>query len=46
MTSSTLTATLMRTGGLLLFAAVVAGTRGQQPIIRLADPLDRGWNVL
>lgn len=90
-TSSTLTATLVRTGGLLLFAGVVAATfclaarctggvdaqrrrelpglmahslipivlgyvfahyltylveRGQQTIIRLADPLDRGWNVL
>jgi hypothetical protein len=90
-TSSTLTATLVRTTGLLLFAGVVATTfclaarctggvdaqrrrelpglmahslipivigyvfahyltylveRGQQTIIRLADPLDRGWNVL
>ncbi|GAB3222096.1 hypothetical protein [Mycolicibacterium hippocampi] len=90
-TSSALTATLLRTGGLLLFAGVVAATfclaarctggvdaqrrrelpglmahslipivlgyvfahyltylveRGQQTIIRLADPLDRGWNVL
>ncbi|MGB3354825.1 MAG: hypothetical protein WBB00_18900 [Mycobacterium sp.] len=89
-TSSTLTATLLRTGGLLLFAGVVAGTfsfaarctggvdaqrrrelpglmahslipivlgyvfahyltylveRGQEAIIRLADPLDRGWNL-
>ncbi len=88
--SSTLTATLVRTGGLLLFAGVVAGTfsfaarctggvdaqrrrelpglmahslipivlgyvfahyltylveRGQETIIRLADPLDRGWNL-
>ena len=90
-TSSTLTATLLRTCGLLLFAGVVAGTfwlaarctggvdaqrrrelpglmahslipivlgyvfahyltylveRGQQTFVRLADPLDRGWNVL
>ncbi|MCV7153829.1 hypothetical protein [Mycolicibacterium pyrenivorans] len=88
---SALGQTLLRTGGLLLFAGVVAGTfslaaratggvdaqrrrelpglmahslipivlgyvfahyltylveRGQETIIRLADPLDRGWNVL
>lgn len=90
-TSSTLTATLVRTAGLMVFAGVVATTfclaarctggvdaqrrrelpglmahslipivigyvfahyltylveRGQQTVIRLADPLDRGWNVL
>ena len=88
---STVSATLLRTVGLLLFVAVVAATfcaaarctggvdaqrrrelpglmahslipivlgyvfahyltylveRGQQTIIRLGDPLDRGWNVL